>query len=334
MAKSKERTSRARPEPITMDNYSPLYGLFGDDSLERDRFLQKLREVFAAVDVTGMNHEKFDARETPGDVILACARSLPMFSGARLVEVRHVDALTAAQLEPYLGYLEHPNESTCLVFVGEGVDKKKKFFKILEQKANMQWFQRGNRTQMMAAVRTELERSGLRFDPEVPSLLVDLLGAQDLKLSLDKLILLKAGDMRSKLTAEQVLLAVGDDAESAVFSFIDAVFARNIQGCFEQLKRLKEDRQQSPIAVIGLMGRQLRSLVYLKSKVPVPGVPPFLIAKLEPVARTLSFRQLFDWHSALLDADRRCKSSRAEPWMVFEAMLFALFASGAGKGKN
>jgi DNA polymerase-3 subunit delta len=327
MAKTKEFSAGAKNQPVTLENYSPVYGLFGDDPLARDRFLGRLRALFAGADPSGLNHEKFDAQESPADVVLAAAQSLPMFSSARFVEVRNTDALNAALLEPYLAYLDNPNPTTCLVFLGEGVDKKKKFFKLLEERGYLHLFARGNRAQMMSQIRGELESAGLRFDPEVPSLLVDLLGTQDLSLALEKLKLLKAADMKSILTIEEVFTAVGDGGEGAVFVFIDDVFSRDVQRAFEQLMRLKEDRQQSPIAIIGLMARQLRALVFLKSNVTPPGIPPFLLGKLGGLARNFSWKQLFEWHSALRDADRRCKSSRAEPWLVFEAMLLSLFVA-------
>ncbi len=327
MTKPKDTPTGAKNQPITLENYSPVYGLFGDDPLARDQFLQKLRQLFTASDPSGLNHEKFDAQESAADVVLSAAQSLPMFSTARFVEVRNADALNAALLEPYLAYLADPNPTTCLVFMGESVDKKKKFFKLLEERGYLHLFMRGNRTQMMAQIRHELELAGLRFDGDVPGLLVDLLGTQDLSLALEKLKLLKAADLKSKLTVEEVFTTVGDGAEGAVFVFIDDVFSRNVQGAFEQLMRLKEDRQQSPIAIIGLMARQLRALVYLKSNETPPGIPPFLLGKLGPLARAFTWRQLYEWHGALRDADRRCKSSRAEPWLVFEAMLLSFFVT-------
>jgi DNA polymerase III delta subunit len=133
--------------------------------------------------------------------------------------------------------------------------------------------------------------------------------------------------LKSRLTIEEVLSAVGDGAEGAVFTFIDDVFSRDVQRAFEQLMRLKEDRQQSPIAIIGLLARQLRALVYLKSNETPPGIPPFLLGKLGGLARGFTWKQLFEWHSALRDADRRCKSSRAEPWLVFEALLLSFFVA-------
>ena len=325
MTKTKDPPTGAKNQPVTLENYSPVLGLFGDDPLARDQYLQKLRQLFTGADPSGLNHEKFDAQESPADVVLSAAQSLPMFAAARFVEVRNTDALTAALLEPYLAYLADPNPTTCLVFLGESVDKKKKFFKLLEERGYLHLFMRGNRAQMMAQIRKELELAGLHFDPDVPGLLVDLLGTQDLSLALDKLKLLKAADLKSKLTIEEVFTAVGDGAEGAVFTFIDDVFSRDVQRAFEQLMRLKEDRQQSPIAIIGLLARQLRALVYLKSNVTPPGIPPFLLGKLGPLARNFSWNQLLEWHSSLRDADRRCKSSRAEPWLVFEAMLLSFF---------
>ncbi|MBU1068428.1 DNA polymerase III subunit delta [Myxococcota bacterium] len=327
MTKAKDSTTGAKNQPITMENYSPVYGLFGDDPLARDRFLGKLRELFTGSDPSGLNHEKFDAQESPADVVLSAAQSLPMFSTARFVEVRNTDALNAALLEPYLAYLADPNPTTCLVFMGESVDKKKKFFKLLEERGYLHLFARGNRTQMMATIRVELETAGLKFDPDVPALLVDLLGTQDLSLALEKLKLLKAADLKSRLTIDEVFSAVGDGGEGAVFTFIDDVFSRDVQRAFEQLMRLKEDRQQSPIAIIGLLARQLRALVFLKSNETPPGIPPFLLGKLGGLARGFTWKQLFEWHSALRDADRRCKSSRAEPWLVFEALLLSFFVT-------
>lgn len=315
----------AKSQPVEPGKHSPVYGVFGDDFLSRDRFVSALREAFAATDPSGFNQERFDAQETPADAVLACAQSLPMFTAWRYVEVRNADLLNASQLEPYVAYLEHPNPTTCLVFVGESIDKKKKFFKKLDELGFLHEFARGNRTQALARIRDELQQFGLRFEEEVPPLLTELLGSQDMGLTLEKIRLYKTGRENVPLTAQEVLQLVGDGSESAIFSFIDDIFAGDAQRVFEQLPRLKEDRSQSPIAVIALLGRQLRSLVYLKSGVNPPGIPPFLLGKLGSLARSMKWKRLYDMYGDLVEADRRCKSSRADPWLVFEAMLLSWF---------
>ncbi len=330
MAKARTRKDAAAGvaagiQPVEPGSHSPVYGVFGDDFLSRDRFVGALREAFAATDPSGLNQEKFDAQETPAETVLASAQSLPMFTAWRYVEVRNADLLNAAQLEPYLAYMERPNPTTCLVLVGETVDRKKKFFKKLEEAGFLHEFMRGNRSQVTARIRAELQLAGLRFDEDVPSLLAELLGNQDMGLTLDKIRLYKAGREDAKLTVQEVLQVVGDGSESAVFNFIDDIFAGDVQRVFEQLPRLREDRSQSPIAIISLIGRQLRSLVYLKSGVNPPGIPPFLLGKLGSLARSMKWSRLYGMYGDLVDADRRCKSSRADPWLVFEAMLLSWF---------
>ena len=327
MAKNRSSTASkaAKVQPVNPGSHSPVYGVFGDDFLARDRFVSSLRDSFASVDVSGFNQERFDAQDTPADIVIASAQSLPMLTSWRYVEVRNVDLLNASQLEPYVAYIKKPNPTTCLVLVGENVDKKKKFFKTLENAGFLHEFPRGNRTQMMARIREEFLHFGLRFDEDVLSLLVELLGNQDMGLTLEKIRLYKTGKENTRLTVEEVLQIVGDGSESAVFRFIDDIFASEVQRVFEQLPRLKEDRAQSPIAVISLLGRQLRFLVYLKSGVNPPGVPPFMIGKLGSIARSMKWKRLYEMYGDLVEADRRCKSSRADPWLVFEAMLLTWF---------
>ncbi len=309
-------------KPITLENYSPVYGVYGKELFMRDRALANIRTPFLAEGMGDLNHERFDAREDTLPTILNAANSLPMFAKARLIEVRNVEALGTDDLKPLLEYLEHPNETTCLVLIGEQVDRKKKLFKVLEKKGALHLFNPGNKNATMAVIRREFDKNGYRCAQDVPSLIVEFLGDQDLGIALDKLFLFVPNT--TTITGEHVLAIVGSEGTAALFGFIDLFFEQQLEESMLQIKRLF-DAGESAIAIISMLARQLRFIIYSKATdgQADPSAPPFLKQKIGALARRYTYNHLYSCHTLLYTADIKLKSSRVEPRLILENMLYS-----------
>ncbi|MBU1239911.1 DNA polymerase III subunit delta [Myxococcota bacterium] len=309
-------------KPITIENYSPIYGLFGKELFMRDRALKNIRSPFLQSEMGDLNHERFDAKEDSVATIVNAANSLPMFAKGRLIEVRNAELLNADELAPLLSYLASPNETTCLVLLGDQVDKKKKLFKVLEKLNALHVFNPGNKSATMAIIRRECDANGYTCESDVPSVIVEFLGDQDLGIALGKLFLyLPEG---TKVTTKHVLSIVGSEGTAALFGFIDLFFDQSLEQALQQIKRLF-DAGESAIALVSMLARQLRFIVYAKASEgkPDPSVPPFLRQKIGSLARRYSYGQLYDCHSLLYASDIKLKSSRLDPRLVMENMLYS-----------
>ena len=62
------------------------------------------------------------------DSLIDMANAMPTFADWRLVVVREAHKLSAAVLEQLVPYINDPSPTTLLVFVGEKIDRRKKFF--------------------------------------------------------------------------------------------------------------------------------------------------------------------------------------------------------------
>jgi DNA polymerase III subunit delta len=319
---AKKTTTKAKQ--ISKENYSPVYGIFGNEYLLRDRFINNIRNCLLDEETKDLSHDRYDAKEDSADTIISSANSFPMLSSLRLVEVKSVSQLTSKELEPYLKYIQNPNESNCVLLIGESVDKKKKFFKELDKKGYLHTFASGNKRQILNLIKTELKEAGFQFSNDVPALIRDLLGSQDLGLAINKLMLFKMDD--KEIGIDDVFNTIGTEGNAAIFQFVDYVFYRKMEDAFLQLKLLFANKE-SPLMILSLLVRQLRFILLIKDdpRTTPKGAPPFLLPKLNSFSRSFNYNQLYNWHSHMYKTDKLLKSSKADGKLIFDNLLFNLF---------
>jgi DNA polymerase III subunit delta len=309
-------------KPITLENYSPIYGIFGKDHFLMDRALKIIRKPFLDAPMGDLNHEKFDLKEVSAQKIVSAANSVPMLGSNRLIEVKNAETVNAKDALPLLEYIRNPNKTTCLILMGESADKKKKLIKELVALKLIKIFNPGNKRSIQTLIKTELSQQGFSISSNVAALISEFIGEQDIGLALQKIVLYKGSDKNIK--EEDVLLTIGSSAQAAVFSFVDLLFERRLQKSLEQLKLLF-DNQESPILIVTLLARQLRFVLFSKATNGGlhPKAPPFLRSKLATISKGYNYAQLYNCHSLIYNADKSLKSSRADRLLLLESVVFS-----------
>ena len=120
-------------DQIKQGKISSLYFLYGEERFIIDELLQKLREAIVPAGIADLNNDRFYAGEHDPAIILEAVDTLPMMPSRRLVEVRVVDHFSSSEREKLIPLLEHPPETSVVVFVAESIDEREKFFKQLKK---------------------------------------------------------------------------------------------------------------------------------------------------------------------------------------------------------
>src|SRR5262245_19106003 len=102
-----------------------------------DRTLAALRDATVTPALRAFNEDVIEGRGATATRVLAAARTLPMMGTKRLVLVREIGAMTAAELGGLIEYLEAPNPSTVLVATTAKADKRLKLFAAAAKKGLM-----------------------------------------------------------------------------------------------------------------------------------------------------------------------------------------------------
>jgi DNA polymerase III subunit delta len=131
----------------------PVYLLVGDDDIEKSALATEFGEVVEE-GLRAFNVERFHAGDwTTGEKLsegvgglIAAARTLPMMAPRRVVVVLQAEAIIAPKRESEAAaraldaleeLLKAPEKETTLVFVAASVDRRTRFFKLLQRAATI-----------------------------------------------------------------------------------------------------------------------------------------------------------------------------------------------------
>jgi DNA polymerase III subunit delta len=301
---------------LNVDKLEPVYVLSSAEPLLVDRAVAALKDATVTEALRAFNLDAIDGKGATANRILAAARTVPMMAPRRLVLVREIQAMVAAELNGLLEYLEDPCPSTVLCATASKVDRRLKFFAAAGKK---QWLHELSAPRDLAGwVASEAARRKVAIRPDAVRRLVDAVGADlaRLALALDQLALY-AGSR--PVAVDDVDDLVADTRERSVFELTDAIGAADRPRALGAVAALV-DQRQSPIGVVSMLGRHIRQLSLYRAGVKsgmgkqelarLLAVPPFVVDKLGRQADRFPDAALDRAIAALSLADRALKGER------------------------
>ncbi|HEX6490208.1 MAG TPA: DNA polymerase III subunit delta [Gaiellaceae bacterium] len=219
-----------------MADLKPAYLLTGSDRPKITRALRRLRERIGA-DAT----ELLSALEVGGEEVAASCNALGLFATERrLVVVEQVEAWKARETEPLVAYLGSPSPETVLALVGEGLKKDSPLAKAVAKAGEVLVYElpkRGSRPDLPGWVGRQFAGFGIRVEPSVCRLIVELVGddLEELTGEVEKLAAWANGDA---IGEREVELLVAARAEAPPFALTDAWGRRDLAAVLEASERL------------------------------------------------------------------------------------------------
>lgn len=271
---------------ISADKLDPIYVLVSAEPLLLDRTLAALRDATVAPALRAFNEDVIDGRGATAARVLAAARTMPMMGPRRLVLLRDIGAMTAAELGGLLEYLDAPSPSTVLVATALKADKRLKFFAAAAKKGLLHELTAPR--DVAGWVNDEARQRGIAIRPDAVRRLTDAVGADLSRLSLVLDQLWLYADAKP-ITVDDVDDLVADTRERSVFELTDAIGLGDRRRAMAAVASLC-DQRQSAVGVIAMLGRHMRQLSLYRAAraggvgksdlARVLGVPPFVVDKL------------------------------------------------------
>lgn len=301
---------------IGRGNISPVWALHGPEKLLIDRVVLALRDALVPPALRAFNYDVFDAAERP-DVgrIASAAKTLPMMGKKRLVHVKSVDALKAADLETLQPVVENPQPETVLLLVGDKIDARLKFFAQVKKKGVLEKFEPPYENQLPMWIDREARARQLNLAPGTAQRLADVVGRDLGRLASSlELLGLYAGP-GNPIKADDVDELIADARERNVFELCDAVYGGQRTRALTALRRMIEGRE-STIGMVAMLARHARQLLRIRALGPNPspsevasglGLAPFFARPLAEQARRFTEAGLSRALVALADADQDLK---------------------------
>lgn len=191
---------------------------------------------------------------------MAAANTLPFASERRLVIVRDVDKMSAANQGVLAEYALDPAPTACVVLVARKIRKDSRLFKAVQALGGVSEFRAPRRSEYPAWVVDLFASKGRRITHDGAAALVQAVGRdlRRLETEADK-VLAYAGD-RTDLTRDDVVGVVAETAPVSVFDFLNALGARECATALAVLDDLIADGEDI-MGIHAMTVRHVRSLV-------------------------------------------------------------------------
>ncbi|MDQ7092269.1 DNA polymerase III subunit delta [Desulfosporosinus sp. PR] len=310
----------------------PVYLWYGEDRFLIQEAYQVLKSYYTLIDPSGSGIERVSAKDFSPAEICESANSMSFFA-SRLVVVEDVTYFQdgqAADLEPFLEYLEKPNPSTCLLFIAENVHKGRKFYKALDRSGEILEFRSPKRQQeWIEWVQAEAKTHGKIMSPQAAAQFIEWTGHQTGVLSqeLDKLDIF-TGE-RKTIREEDFQEITPRTIEATVFQLLDAVANRSAKQAIKALHEVL--RKEHPLRVLTLLVRQVRLLLGCNAlrerggnSAEVPsslGISPYEAQKVWQQSLRLSTKQLSQALHECLKTELALKTGGGDAGLLLEIMI-------------
>lgn len=260
-----------------MERAAPVYLLFGEETLLRDRRAIALYERLAPTENPDYNRESFQGPELVLDTVVAACETLPVCDQRRTVLVRNLNLKAAAAHPGFVAYLRRPNPTTVLILTaGAGAASGRKDKSSAESSSkrsasrgalsikdliglvpDREEFTALRSDQALEFVRQAARARGVTLETDAARLLVELVGVDAARLEDEvEKAALYAGT-RNRIEARDVEALVRQTRSHTVFELTDAVAEGDREAVLRQLSALFADANE-PLALLGMIGWHLR----------------------------------------------------------------------------
>jgi len=317
----------------------PVYLFFGEEPFLVREALDLI--VSKVVDPASreFTYDTVYGKGTSGQDIVNLAQTLPFMAPKRLVVVKEIEALKAADFDELLGYLQSPSPSTCLVLISnQSKFDKKAFIAAVEAIGAVVRFYTVLEREMAGWIENWCRQQGLSIQRDAANYVWQTLG-NDLQAAQNELqktvIYMKE---RKHITFDDVKTVVGNFREFTSFDLAAALGKKDREAAFMILSRLMQEGE-SPIGLLGAVAWNFRRLMQVKAmesagmgieegmKKLRPQVIFHQTASFQAQLRSYSLAELEKAFAVLLNADKALKSSGLGGRLVLERMILRLSGS-------
>ena len=314
-------------EDIKSGQYKKVYLLYGEESFLKQSYKKKLKEAVAGDDT--MNYNYFEGKGLDVNELISLSDTMPFFSDKRLIIIEDSGFFKTSS-EALADYLPMIPDTTCIVFVEDGVDKRNRLFKKVKELGHAAEMKRQDSAQLARWAGTILAQNGRKITGSTMNLFLERTGddMENIRMELEKLISYTMGS--DVVTTEDVEAVTTVQVTNKIFDMVNAIVTRKTRlamDLYEDLLTLKEP----PMRILFLIARQFNQLLLVK-EMTAKGtdrgtiasklkIPPFVAGKVSAQAGAFTREQILSYVKGWVEAEEAVKTGKMNDRMAVELLI-------------
>ena len=299
-----------------------LFLLYGQEQYLLEKNTEKIIQTYLQQEEMDLNLEVLES--LPKDIfeLLNKCETLPFMAEYRVVVLKNTgifESKDKAALELLTEKIAKLPESTVLIIWEAMVDKRKKLFKLFQDRGCAAEQNYLNEEQLIQFLGKWFYRYRLRIKASAVKLLLQRAGMElsSLLNECEKLAALA----EEVVTDEMVTAIVPERLESKVFQLTDALGRKDRQAAMENYQVMLQNRE-SVTGILFMIGRQIRQIsqtkILLEKRTPAAeiakllGVQPFVLNKLTAQAKLFQPEELDHFIRELVQLEWDYKTGRTD----------------------
>lgn len=326
-------TAQELDRAVAEHRFPKLLYLYGEETFLLERALHRLRDAALPPESWDFNLTVVHGKELIAARLLEILETFPVFAAHRLVLVKEAQLIPAAQLEGLLDYLKHPVAESLLVFTGDKIDGRKKFFQDFKKYGELVEFKKPYDNQIPAFIKDQAKIAGRSFTEDAMALFCRRVNSNLQEIHGELVKLFAYLGERRLVDVADVAAVVSDTRAGSVFELTNLVGRRQAAEAVRLLNRLLEDGV-APLVILTMLVRHFRQLWKAKelqqrreSSKEIArqvGMNPYFLEGLLAQTGSFSAGELRRAFELFLQTDLALKSSGAHPSALLEQLLFDL----------
>ena len=310
-----------------------LLYLYGQEGYLIQQAVGSIRRAVLGAEKDDFNDHQFFGKEATASQIIETAMTLPVFSPRRLVTVKDAQLLPASELDDLIPYLKKPVPETCLLFIADKIDSRRKFFQAFKKHGTLVEFKPLTERELPGHIRSVLTERDIEITGDALDLFCSLVGSglQEVHGELEKL-LTYLGE-RDLIDIADIQAIVSKGRVENIFELGNAV-GRGDAGRALMLAKSLSDAGEAPLKILSLLVRHFRQLWKVRELqvqncdkreiARVAGVPYFVVDGLVAQGKRFSRQDFHRAYALFLETDLAMKSSGADAEALLESLLLQL----------
>lgn len=276
-----------------------------------------------------MNYNYFEGKGLDVNELISLSDTMPFFSDKRLIIIEDSGFFKTSS-EALADYLPMIPDTTCIVFVEDGVDKRNRLFKKVKELGHAAEMKRQDSAQLARWAGTILAQNGRKITGSTMNLFLERTGddMENIRMELEKLISYTMGS--DVVTTEDVEAVTTVQVTNKIFDMVNAIVTRKTRlamDLYEDLLTLKEP----PMRILFLIARQFNQLLLVK-EMTAKGtdrgtiasklkIPPFVAGKVSAQAGAFTREQILSYVKGCVEAEEAVKTGKMNDRMAVELLI-------------